>query len=104
MICTESKRSYAVISEMPHQDNLLFPIRTNEENLAEVIKTVLDFAEGENIHLENWAGGRYAPTLQSLKPPCPYTVVMGWRTDASAINLSTTTDAVLNIIVQAKAH
>jgi hypothetical protein len=62
LICTESKKSYAIISEMPHNDNLLFPIKTNEENLGSVINSVLEFTEGENINLDTWACGRYSPT------------------------------------------
>ena len=49
LIATESKRSYAIISEMPHNDNLLLPIKTNEENLNSVIDSVLKSVDGENI-------------------------------------------------------
>jgi hypothetical protein len=108
LICTESKRPFSFISEMPHQDNLLFPIKTNEGNLSEVIKTVLDFADGENINVDNWAGGRYSPTPTIIEAAMSLYSGHGVeeiaRTDASAINLSTTTDAVLNIIKQAKAQ
>jgi hypothetical protein len=108
LVCTESITSYSIISEMPHNDNLLFPIRTNEENLSEVIKAVLDFAEGENINSDNWACGRYAPTPTIIEAAMSLYSGHGVeeiaRTDASAINLFTTTDAVLNIIVQAKAQ
>lgn len=108
LICTESKRPFSFISEMPHQDNLLFPIKTNEENLSEVIKTVLDFADGENINVDGWAGGRYSPTPTIIEAAMSLYSGHGVeeiaRTDASAINLSTTTDAVLNIIKQAKAQ
>ncbi len=62
LIATESKKCFAIISEMPHNDNLLLPIRTNEENLSSVISSVLEFTDGENINLDNWATGRYSPT------------------------------------------
>jgi hypothetical protein len=108
LVCTESKISYSFIREMPHQDNLLFPIKTNEDNLSEVIKTVLDFAEGENINLDNWAGGHYSPTPTIIEAAMSLYSGHGVeeiaRTDASAINLYTTTDAVLNIIKEAKAE
>jgi len=106
LVCTESKSAYCIISEMPHNDNLLFPIRTNEGNLGIVIKTVLDFADGENIDSANWANGRYAPTPTIIEAAMSLYSGHGVeeiaRTDASAKNLSTTTDAVLNIIVEAK--
>lgn len=108
LVCTESKNAFVFISEMPHQDNLLFPIKTNEGNLSEVIKTILDFADGENINIDNWAGGRYSPTPTIIEAAMSLYSGHGVeeiaRTDASAINLSTTTDAVLNIIKQAKAQ
>jgi len=108
LICTESKRPFAFISEMPHNDNLLFPIKTNEENLSIVINTILDFAEGENINLDTWAAGRYSPTPTIIEAAMSLYSGHGVeeiaRTDASAINLTTTTDAVLNIIQQAKSH
>jgi Uncharacterized conserved protein (DUF2075) len=107
LVCTESKKPFSFISEMPHNDNLLFPIKTNEENLSAVINAVLEFADGENINLDNWACGRYSPTPTIIEAAMSLYSGHGVeeiaRTDASAINLSTTTDAVLNIIVQAKA-
>jgi len=108
LVCTESKSAFSFVREMPHQDNLLFPIKTNEENLSAVIKTVLDFADGENINVDSWAGGRYSPTPTIIEAAMSLYSGHGVeeiaRTDASAINLSTTTDAVLNIIVEAKAQ
>ncbi len=93
---------------MPHNDNLLFPIKTNAQNLSEVIERVLDFADGENIDLDGWDSGRYAPTPTIIEAAMSLYSGHGVeeiaRTDASAINLSTTTDAVLEIIVTAKAN
>jgi hypothetical protein len=92
---------------MPHNDNLLLPIKTNEENLSCIIKSVLDFADGENINLDNWATGRYSPTPTIIEAAMSlyggHQVEEIARTDAAAINLSTTTDAILKIIVEAKA-
>jgi hypothetical protein len=108
LVCTESKSTFSFIREMPNQDNLLFPIKTNEENLSAVVTTVLDFADGENINIDNWADGRYSPTPTIIEAAMSlyggHGVEEIARTDASAINLSTTTDAVLNIIKEAKAH
>jgi hypothetical protein len=108
LIATESKKSYAIISEMPHNDNLLLPIKTNEENLSSVIDSVLKFADGENINVDTWATGRYAPTPTIIEAAMSlyggHSVDEIARTDAGAINLSTTTDAILKIIVEAKAQ
>lgn len=108
LICTESKKSYAIISEMPHNDNLLFPIRTNEENLNSIIDSVLAFAGGKNINLDTWAFGRYYPTPTIIEAAMSlyggHSVQEIARTDAGAVNLSTTTDAILKIIVDAKTQ
>lgn len=107
LICTESERSFAIISEMPHNDNLLFPIKTNGANLSTVIQSVLDLADGDNIDLNTWADGRYYPTPTIIEAAMSlyggHTVDEIARTDAGAINLSATTDAILKIIVEAKA-
>src|SRR5690242_1970630 len=107
LVCTESKRPFSFISEMPHNDNLLFPIKASEANLEEVIKNVLAFADGENINQDTWATGRYAPTPTIIEAAMSlyggHSVDEIARTDAGAINLSTTTDANLKIIVDAKA-
>lgn len=108
LICTESKRPFCFVSEMPHNDNLLFPIKASEVNLHEVIKNVLAFADGENINQDTWATGRYAPTPTIIEAAMSlyggHSVDEIARTDAGAKNLSTTTDAILKIIVDAKAH
>ena len=106
LVCTDSKSLYSFVSQMPHNDNLLFPIKTNAQNLSEVIERVLDFADGENIDLDGWDAGRYAPTPTIIEAAMSLYSGHGVeeiaRTDASAINLSATTDAVLDIIVKAK--
>lgn len=108
LICTESTRTYALVSETPHNDNLLFPIRTNSINLANVIQSVLDFADGEKIDLGTWANGRYYPTPTIIEAAMSlyggHTVDEIARTDAGAVNLSATTDAILKIITDAKAN
>ena len=73
-----------------------------------VIKTVLDFADGENIDLDSWAGGRYSPTPTIIEAAMSLYSGHGVeeiaRKDLDAKNLSTTTDAVLSIIKEAKMH
>lgn len=108
LICTEAKTAYGIVEEMPHNDNLLFPIKTNEENLEAIIKGVLQFADGEEVNLETWASGRYAPTPTIIEAAMAlyggHNVSEIARTDASAINLSSTTEAILRIIKDAKAN
>lgn len=108
LVCTESKKPFSFISEMPHNDNLLFPIKSSEANLEEVIKNVLAFADGENINQDTWATGRYFPTPTIIEAAMSlyggHAVDEIARTDAGAVNLSATTDAILQIMVEAKAE
>jgi hypothetical protein len=106
LVATEAKESYSLISEMPHNDNVLYPIRTNACNLKEIINGVLEFADGENINNENWSNGRYSPTPTIIEAAMSlyneHSVKEIYRNDAAATNLSKTSEAVLEIINNAK--
>lgn len=106
LIATDSKKTFSIISEMPHNDNLLCPIKTNSENLVETINRAFEFTEGEDINSENWQRGRYSPTPTIIEAAMSlyneHSVKDIYRKDASAINLSETSEAVLKIIRQAK--
>src|SRR6185312_380683 len=60
------------------------------------------------INLDTWASGRYSPTPPIIEAAMSlysgHSVEEIARTDAGAINLSATTDAVLNIIKEAKEN
>lgn len=107
LIATEAKKSYSIISEMPHNDNLLCPIKTNPEYLSEIIDSVFAFANGEVISPEDWAAGRYSPTPTIIEAAMSLYNGHGVkdisRNDASAINLTKTSEAVLEIIGDTKA-
>jgi DUF2075 family protein len=102
LISTEAKKSFSIISEMPHNDNLLYPIKTNSVNLEIVIKSVFEFANGEDINSESWSVGRYSPTPTIIEAAMSLYNEHGvqeiYRKDASATNLSETSEAVLKII------
>ena len=51
LIATEAKNVIPVISTTPHNDNLLFPVKTNTSSLEEVINKVLQFADGRTCCL-----------------------------------------------------
>jgi len=106
LIATESKKTYSIISEMPHNDNLLCPIKTNLENIGSTIENVFAFADGEIIDSDNWVLGRYSPTPTIIEAAMSLYNGHGVkdisRNDASAINLSKTSKAVLDIIVDTK--
>jgi hypothetical protein len=90
----------------PQNDKLLFPIRSNVESLAEIIKNVLVFAEGSAIDQSQWESGRYCPTPTIIEAAMAlyngHSVADISRSDASAINLRQTSTAISDIICEAK--
>jgi schlafen family protein len=102
LIATKAKTESAIVATTLHNDKLLYPIKSNEELLGQVIADVLLFAEGENINSIQWEKGRYQPTPNIIEAAMAlysgHSVSDISRSDASAINLSQTSDAVSEII------
>lgn len=108
LIATEAKVDFSSVSPSPHNDNLLSPINSNTENLQEVITSVLQFADGEIIDSENWSTGRYSPTPTIIEAAMAlynnHSVADISRSDASATNLSETSNAISEVINKAKIN
>ncbi|MCX6832677.1 MAG: DUF2075 domain-containing protein, partial [candidate division Zixibacteria bacterium] len=102
LIATKAKNVSTTISTTPHNDRMLFPIKCNGELLKQVITDVLCFAEGDEINPTQWETGRYQPTPTIIEAAMAlyngHSVSEISRSDASAINLSVTSDAVSEII------
>lgn len=95
-----------VVAMTSHNDKVLVPIRCGVEVIADVIDSVLNFAEGPIINPMNWERGRYSPTPTIIEAATAlynnHSVAEISRSDASAINLTDTSHALSNIIVSAK--
>ncbi|HUR65626.1 MAG TPA: DUF2075 domain-containing protein [Chitinophagaceae bacterium] len=106
LIATEAKNVIPFISPTPHQDNILFTVKTNTLLLGQVIDDVLKFAEGENINFETWESGRYSPTPTIIEAAMAlyngHSVAEISRSDAGATNLSETSSALREIIFQSR--
>ncbi len=106
LIATKSKHVTPVIRTTPHNDKLLFPIKSTTESLEETIGKVLDFAKGTDIDVSTWSQGRYHPTPTIIEAAVAlyggHSVAEISRRDATAINLSDTSDAVSEIIESSK--
>src|ERR1035437_2479701 len=106
LIATEAKNIIPIISITPHNDNILFPIKTNSFLLSNVIKDVLQFAEGEDINHEVWEAGRYSPTPTIIEAAMAlyngHNVAEITKSGAEATNLTETTTAIREIIFQSK--
>ena len=102
LIATKAKNVLTTISMTPHNDKLLFPIKCNSEMLNQVIADVLRFTEGNVIDPTEWEAGRYRPTPTIIEAAMAlyngHSVSEISRSDASAINLSDTSDTVSEII------
>ncbi len=106
LIATHAEETLSTISLTPHDDNILFPIKTNTETLGGVIDSVLKFSDGELINSKDWAGGKYMPTPTIIEAAMAlyngHAVSEISRSDASARNLSDTSKALLEIIAKSK--
>lgn len=107
LIATKAKSVELVVSVTPHNDKLLAPIRCNMDSLGEVIAEVLTFAKDADIDPALWELGRYCPTPTIIEAAkalySGHSVTDISRSDASAINLSETSDAISEIIRSSKA-
>ena len=108
LIATQAKHSYTTISQTPHNDKLLYPIKSNVELLHEVIEKVLNFCDGKKIEKEDWENGHYKPTPTIIEAAMAlydkHSVSEISRRDASAINLRKTSAEISNIIKLSKKN
>jgi hypothetical protein len=108
LISTKAKVDIAIISTSIHNDKLIIPIKCNEEFLAQVLVDVLHFSDGNEINITQWETGRYQPTPSIIEAAMAlysgHSVDEISRSDADAINLSQTSDAVSEIIQYSKQN
>lgn len=108
LISTNAKASTATVATTAHNDKLLIPIKCNEKLLSQVLKDVLLFSDGDEINSSHWEAGRYQPTPSIIEAAMAlysgHSVDEISRSDASAINLSQTSDAVSEIIQFSKQN
>jgi len=102
LIATNANVDTIAVSATPQNDKLLFPIKSNKEFLSQVIDEILRFVDGNEINPSQWESGRYQPTPNIIEAAMAlyngHSVSEISRSDASAINLSQTSDAISEII------
>lgn len=102
LIATNAKASFTTISLTLHNDKILHPIKCNTGLLSDVIRDVLNFCDGDNIEKVNWEGGHYRPTPTIIEAARAlyfgHSVSEISRNDASAINISRTSEEIYKII------
>jgi len=108
LIADKAKAPTSVVAATPKDDRLLTPIRSNAAGLRDTIDVVLNFAEGTAINPQQWEQGRYHPTPTIIEAAMAlyngHSVGEISRSDASAINLRETSDAISQIIRLSKAE
>lgn len=106
LIATKAKNVTPIVAATPQNYKLLFPIKCNVELLSKVIADILQFIEGDDIDRIQWEQGRYCPTPTIIEAAMAlyngHSVSEISRSDATAINLSQTSDAISEIIRSSK--
>jgi len=102
LVATNAKDVIPIIAVTSQNDKLLFPIKSNVDQLAKVIEDVLRFSDGGDINITNWENGRYCPTPTIIEAAIAlynnHSVSDISRSDASATNLRLTSAAISEII------
>jgi Uncharacterized conserved protein (DUF2075) len=102
LIATKASNTSTVIATTVQNDNVLLPIHASVNTLSAVFADVLNFCDGDVIDASNWEKGRYQPTPTIIEAAMAlyggHAVTEISRSDASAINLSMTSDAISEVI------
>ena len=92
----------------PHDDRLFPPIKCNGLSLADSIGTILKAAEGGVISVRDWEQGRYCPTPTIIEAAMAlyggHSVEEISRSDAGATNLTETSEAIAQVISEARSR
>lgn len=108
LIATKAKLASTELIANPQNDKVYFPIRSNTYLLKDVIKNAIEFIDGTPIEIDLWSQGRYCPTPTIIEAAKAlyngHSVSEISRSDASAINLSATSDAIANIIDHSRTN
>jgi len=108
LVATNAKDAKPFVETTPQNDKLLFPIQSTVELLGTVIQEVLRFTDGITIKRTQWEEGHYHPTPTIVEAAMAlyngHAVEEISRRDASAINLSQTSDLISQIISESKAY
>jgi len=106
LIATRVKNVIPFVAATPQNDKLFLPITSTVALLGKVIEDVLHLSEGVDIDRIQWERGRYCPTPTIIEAAIAlyngHSVTDISRSDASAINLSKTSEAITNVITSSR--
>jgi hypothetical protein len=108
LICTELDRDQMWVPSTCPPDCLFDAARTNADDLAMTINSILSLVQARDIDIAAWEASRYKPTPTIIEATLAlyrgHSVTEISRTDAGATNLSTTAGTVASIIALTKAR
>lgn len=108
LIATKARPEHCIVATTPQNDKLFYPVTCNNGTLPEIIKKVLEFSEDETIDPKEWEKGRYCPTPTIIEAAMAlyngHSVEEISRSDASAVNLSQTSEEISSIIISSKEN
>lgn len=106
LIATAAKLTSTYIVSSAAADQVYEPIRCNSGLLKDVIRKILEYEARPITINEDWATGRYCPTPTIIEAAMAlysgHSVTEISRSDASAINLSETSETISYIISEAR--
>jgi hypothetical protein len=102
LIATKAPSYTFYISTTPQNDKLMLPVKCNADQLNDVIDRILSSSNDKSIDPQLWERGKYCPTPTIVEAAKAlyngHSVHDISRSDASAINLSRTSEAIASII------
>jgi hypothetical protein len=106
LIATKARHCPIIIDLTPQNDKILLPIKCNTELLDQIISGIVDFTDSACIDPAHWELGRYCPTPTIIEAAMAlyngHSVSDISRSDAAAINLSDTSNAISEIIYSSR--
>ncbi|MBX3323426.1 MAG: DUF2075 domain-containing protein [Phycisphaeraceae bacterium] len=102
LVATRAPSALVDLTCMSDHDGVFRPMQATPDRLADAMQAALDHSAGPDIDAERWAQGRYQPTPTIIEAARAlyggHGVEAISRNDASAINLSQTSEAIAAII------
>jgi hypothetical protein len=107
LLATEANYSFIEFTKSSHEDNLLEPVGIGSQGLGDIIrKSLAYFQTAEQFDHEKYIVGAYFPTPTIIEAAISlynsHSVDEITRSDAGAINLSRTAEAITSLIEEAK--
>ncbi|MFM7150666.1 MAG: DUF2075 domain-containing protein, partial [Gemmataceae bacterium] len=108
VVATEAGSQEVCAEVRMDRDQLFLPLKANANNLGDVIKNVLASVDGRAIDVPQWEASRYHPTPTIIEAAMAlyagHAVEAISRSDADAINLTQTSEAISGIISSAQTQ